>query len=324
MDIRKGMPDPHIGEDEFRTRFLSRFYDPAFTPIVENLERAADIAWEAYEATRKAPRTRAAGEGFADPAYRLSQQWIEAQQAIKQAELAQSDGSLPSQVLIINASPRSEHSCPGEMSKTYRLVEFVRTTFEAIPNFNTEVLDLSRLASEYGRQIFPCKACFSTSPALCHWPCSCYPNHALGQTPDWMNDIYPLWVAAHGIIIISPVHWYQAPAPLKLMMDRMVCADGGNPDPTSTLGKDAARAKEMEAGWSYPRHLKDRVFSIIVHGDSAGAENLRRILTDWLTDMHLRFCCRAGRHVRACYREAFAAGVAAIFPTLRRSLTKSR
>ena len=126
MDIRKGMPDPHICEDEFRTRFLSRFYDPAFTPIVENLERAADIAWEAYEATRKAPRTRAAGEGFADPGYRLSQQWIEAQQAIKQAELAQSDGSLPSQVLIINASPRSEHSCPGEMSKTYRLVEFVR------------------------------------------------------------------------------------------------------------------------------------------------------------------------------------------------------
>lgn len=26
---------------------------------------------------------------------------------------------------------------------------------------------------------------------------------------------------------------------------------------------------------------------MIVHGDSAGAENLRRMLTDWLTDMHL-------------------------------------
>ena len=114
------------------------------------------------------------------------------------------------------------------------------------------------------------------------------PNNALGQMPDWMNEIYPMWVAAHGIIILSPVHWYQAPGPLKLMMDRLVCADGGNPDPTSTHGKDAARAKEMEADWSYPRHLKDRVFSIIVHGYSAGAENLRRILTDWLTDMQLR------------------------------------
>ena len=62
-----------------------------------------------------------------------------------------------------------------------------------------------------------------------------------------MNEIYPMWVAAHGIIIIAPVHWYQSPTVLKLMMDRMVCADGGNPDPTSTHGKDAARAKELEA-----------------------------------------------------------------------------
>ena len=28
--------------------------------------------------------------------------------------------------------------------------------------------------------------------------------------------------------------------------------------------------------------------SIIVHGNSAGADDLRRMLTDWLTDMHLR------------------------------------
>jgi hypothetical protein len=25
---------------------------------------------------------------------------------------------------------------------------------------------------------------FSTSAALCHWPCSCYPNHSLGQVQD--------------------------------------------------------------------------------------------------------------------------------------------
>src|SRR5262245_2201043 len=71
-------------------------------------------------------------------------------------------------------------------------------------------LDLSRTTSEYGRTIHPCKACASTSMALCHWPCSCYPNYSLGQVHDWMNDIYPLWVAAHGIMIIAPVNWYQA------------------------------------------------------------------------------------------------------------------
>jgi multimeric flavodoxin WrbA len=84
------------------------------------------------------------------------------------------------------------------------------------------VLDLSRIASEYGRHIHPCKACFSTSPALCHWPCSCYPNYSLGQTQDWMNEIYPMWVAAHGIMIVTPVNWYQVSSPLKLMMDRLV------------------------------------------------------------------------------------------------------
>ena len=93
-----------------------------------------------------------------------------------------------------------------------------------------------------------------------------------------MNDIYPMWVAAHGIMIVTPVNWYQVTSPLKLMMDRLVCADGGNPDPTRTHGKDAKKAKELElAGWDYPRHLAGRLFSVVVHGDVEGAENVRRI-----------------------------------------------
>jgi multimeric flavodoxin WrbA len=72
------------------------------------------------------------------------------------------------------------------------------------------------------------------------------------------------------------------------MIDRLVCADGGNPDPTTTDGKDPGLAKALElAGWDYPRHLAGRAFSVVVHGDAAGVENLRRILVDWLTDMHL-------------------------------------
>jgi multimeric flavodoxin WrbA len=152
--------------------------------------------------------------------------------------------------------------------------------------FEAEILDLSRLTSEYGRVIYPCKACVSTAQPLCHWPCSCYPNHALGQAGDWMAEIYPKWAAAHGVMIVCPVNWYQAPSSLKLMIDRLVCADGGNPDPTTTHGKDAAKAKELELkGWPYPRHLAGRVFSVIVHGDAAGTENLRRILTDWMIDI---------------------------------------
>ena len=83
-----------------------------------------------------------------------------------------------------------------------------------------------------------------------------------------MNEIYPRWVAAHGVMIVTPVYWYQAPGGLKSMMDRLVCADGGNPDPTSTAGKDPKLAKQLELkGWTYPRHLAGRAFAVVVHGD---------------------------------------------------------
>jgi hypothetical protein len=106
-----------------------------------------------------------------------------------------------------------------------------------------DLLDLSALADEPWKVIHPCKTCVSTAMPLCHWPCSCYPNHAMGQTNDWMNEIYPRWAAAHGVLVLTPVNWYQVSSSLKLMMDRLVCADGGNPDPTTTHGKDPKAAK---------------------------------------------------------------------------------
>jgi multimeric flavodoxin WrbA len=169
------------------------------------------------------------------------------------------------------------------MSKTWRMAKHVEPCFVEM-GYEVDILDLSRVTSEYGRQTHPCKSCVSTSMALCHWPCSCYPNYSLGQTDDWMNEIYPLWVAAHGIMIIMPV----TPTGLKAMIDRLVCADGGNPDPSSTHGKTAKEAKELELqGWPYPKHLKGRHFGIVTHGDSVGAETLRRSLADWLTDLEL-------------------------------------
>ncbi len=237
--------------------------------------------------SRKAPVTRKAGPGFADPDYEIAVDWLDAREAILQAQRAHDDASGPPRILVINASPRSEHSCPGEMSKSWRLLELARDVLSEM-GFAVNGLDLSRLTSEFGKQIHPCKSCVSTAMPLCHWPCSCYPNYSLGQTDDWMNEIYPLWVAAHGIMIITPVHWYQAPTVLKAMMDRLVCADGGNPDPSSTHGKVASEAKAIELkGWPYPRHLEGRFFSLAVHGDVIGAETLRRSLSDWLTDMSM-------------------------------------
>jgi multimeric flavodoxin WrbA len=285
--IRTGQPDAQLARDAFAERFRARFRDPAFAPMRDSIDALLAIAWDAYTAGRKSPHTHAAGPGYADPSYELSDQWRDASRRVAAAEAQQRRRDSPTRVLLVNASPRSEHTCPGEMSKSWRLVETARAVIEA-DGTQCDVLDLSLIASQYGRHIHPCKACVSTSMALCHWPCSCYPNHALGQTQDWMHDIYPQWVAAHGIMIVTPVHWNQAPSVLKLMMDRLVCADGGNPDPTSTHGKDPARAKALELqGWDYPRHLAGRAFALVVHGDSEGAQLLRHALSDWLTGMGL-------------------------------------
>ncbi len=284
---RKGMPSPQLDEATFRQRFLSRFIDPAFDTLSAELDAIAAAAWDGYSHHRKAPRTRKAGPGYADPDYDLAVDWLNAKAAIAAAQMRHDDRQGPCRVLIINASSRSEHTCPGEMSKSYRLADLSREVMAA-DGIEVEILDLSRLASEFGREIHPCKACYSTAAPLCHWPCSCYSNYSLGQTDDWMNEIYPLWVQAHGIMIITPVNWYQVSSPLKLMMDRLVCADGGNADPTLTHGKDAGKAKEIElAGWDYPKHLSGRVFSVVVHGDVEGAENVRRSVSDWLRFMDL-------------------------------------
>lgn len=281
------MPSTKLTRAEFARRYQAQFVDPEFEPVRNEIDRITAIAWDGYSNSRKAPITRKAGRGYSDPDYDLAVEWIAAHEAIEDAQRRYDDKTIRPRILLINGSSRSEHTCPGEMSKSFRMVDIARRAIEK-RGVETVVLDLSRLASEYGRKIHPCKACFSTAPALCHWPCSCYPNHSLGQTQDWMNDIYPLWVAASGVMIVTPVNWYQTSSPIKLMMDRLVCADGGNPDPTLTKGKDAALAKQVEMrGWDYPRHLAGRLFSIVVHGDVEGAENVRRSLSDWMRFMQM-------------------------------------
>jgi multimeric flavodoxin WrbA len=288
IKVRTGMPSVQLTREEYEKRMRARFYDPEFDALKPEIDRIIATAWKTYDEYRKSPRTRRAGKGFADPDFELPIEWLETRATVQAAEKRQKNPKSPSRILIVNGSSRNDQTCPGEMSKTWRLVTLAREIVEKEKNFECEVLDLSRLTAEYGRVIYPCKACVSTAQPLCHWPCSCYPNHALGQNGDWMAEIYPKWVAAHGVMIVCPVNWYQAPSSLKLMIDRLVCADGGNPDQTSTGGKDPVKAKALELkGWPYPRHLAGRTFSVFVHGDASGPENLRRILSDWLQDIGL-------------------------------------
>ena len=286
--VRKGQGDVKLSREEFSHRFRQRFYDPAFEQVAAELARVEEVAWRAYDEYRKSPRTQKAGAGFADPEFEAPVEWLAARDAIKEAEAKYRDRNARRRILLIAGADRHDQTCPGEMSKTFRLATLAREVIEAASGFECDLLDLALLAAEYGRQILPCKSCVATAMPLCHWPCSCYPNHAMGQVQDWMNEVYPRWVAAHGIMIVTPVYWYQAPSALKLMMDRLVCADGGNPDITSTHGKKVQEAKALELkGWYYPRHLADRLFAVFVHGDTEGADIVSRSLGAWLEDMHL-------------------------------------
>ena len=287
IKIRTGQAPAPLERGEFALRFRKSFVDPAYRAEDEAIGRLEAIAWEAYRDGRKAPITRKAGRGYADPDYDLSVEWIETKARLERAQASWADAKTKTRTLVICGSPRNDGTCPGEISKTFRLAGLVS---EELRQARVEVdfLDLSLLTSDYGRKIHPCKGCASTAMPLCHWPCSCYPNHALDQVHDWMNEIYERWVAAHAIVIVTPTHWYSTSSALKLMIDRLVCADGGNPDPTSTHGKKPAEAKALElAGWDYPKHLARRVYGLVVHGDVAGIEGSRRALSDWLDWMGL-------------------------------------
>ncbi len=285
--IRTGQAPAPLTRAQFHERHQLQFYDPAYAGEQAAIARLEDIAWEALQQGRKAPLTQPAGPGFADPTYPISVQWLATRQRLLAAQQRQADTATPSRVLLICGSARNDGTCPGEISKTWRLTEIAQQVVQQA-GIDADVLDLSLVTSEYGRAIHPCKGCVSTAMPLCHWPCSCYPNHALNQADDWMAEIYERWVAAHAVIVLAPTYWYQSPSPLKLMIDRMVCADGGNPDPTTTHGKHVAQAKQVEAkGWGYPKHVAGRAYGVVVHGDVAGVESHRRNLCDWLDWMGL-------------------------------------
>ncbi|MBE7942297.1 MULTISPECIES: flavodoxin family protein [Ramlibacter] len=287
IPIRKGQAPAMLDRQAFHERFMQSFYDPAFDAEKPAIARLEAIAWDAYQQGRKAPRTQPAGPGHADPTYALSDEWRATRDALRAAQAEWARPGSPSRALVVCCASRNDGSCPGEMSKTFRLARMAGEVLQQA-SIEVELLDLSRLTSDYDRHIHPCKGCASTAMPLCHWPCSCYPNHDLRQTGDWMAEIYESWVRAHGVLLVTPVYWYQAASPLKLMMDRLVCADGGNPDPTSTHGKKPEEAKALEmAGWDYPKHLAGRAYGVFVHGDVAGVEPVRRALCDWLDWMGL-------------------------------------
>jgi len=189
-----------------------------------------------------------------------------------------SNGNLPPEqrpfrVLIIAGSGRRQYNCPGVDSKARSLMLRVA---DRLPQ--EWEIDYEDLGNVYGRaRIQSCNACVSTSMALCVWPCNCYEKNSKKE-PDllWDLDMYLRLDLADAWAIVGPVNWYAPTSNLKLMFDRLVCMNGGNPQEALIEHKnpELAMKLEHEERWKAlsQNHLEGRTAGFFCYGDGGGDE----------------------------------------------------
>lgn len=108
IEIRKGQAPDRLVRAKFGIRFRASFIDPTFRAEDQSIERLEELAWQAYTDGRKAPFTQKAGLGYVDPDYDLSTEWVATKRRIDEAQLRWADPLIPSQVLLICGSARSD------------------------------------------------------------------------------------------------------------------------------------------------------------------------------------------------------------------------
>ncbi|MGI8673270.1 MAG: NAD(P)H-dependent oxidoreductase [Luteitalea sp.] len=186
---------------------------------------------------------------------------------------ARAPGDRPFRVLVIAGSNRRQYNCPGVDGKARSLAWRVA---DRLPQ-DWEI-DVEDLGNVYGRaRIQSCNACVSTSMALCVWPCNCYEPDNKGE-PDlmWDLDLYARLDLADAWAIIGPINWYAPSSNLKLMFDRLVCMNGGNPREDLIAHKDPELAMKLEHSEEWrplsQNHLEGRTAAFFCSGDGGGDE----------------------------------------------------
>ncbi len=179
----------------------------------------------------------------------------------------------PFRVLIISGSDRRQYNCPGVDSKSRALM--LRMA-DRLPQ-ECEI-DYEDLGNVYARaRIQSCNACASTAMALCVWPCNCYSKGEKAE-PDlmWDLDLYARLDLTDAWAIIGPINWYAPTSNLKLMFDRLVCMNGGNPDEDLIEHKnpELAMKLEREPQWRElsVNHLEGRTAAFFCYGDRGADE----------------------------------------------------
>jgi len=179
----------------------------------------------------------------------------------------------PFRVLVLAGSNRRQYNCPGVDSKSRALM--LRMAEHLPPEWEIDYEDLGNV---YGRaRIQSCNACVSTSMALCVWPCNCYKKDDDAE-PDlmWDMDLYARLDLADAWAIIGPHNWYGPTSNLKLMFDRLVCINGGNPREELIDHKNPEKAMLLEHAPEWEQlsvnHLEGRTAAFFCYGDEGGNE----------------------------------------------------
>jgi multimeric flavodoxin WrbA len=75
---------------------------------------------------------------------------------------------------------------------------------------------------------------------------------------------------------IAPINWYGPTSNLKLMFDRLVCMNGGNPDENTIAHKDPEIAMAFEHSEEFRKislnHLEGRTAAFFTYADKGGDE----------------------------------------------------
>jgi hypothetical protein len=107
--------------------------------------------------------------------------------------------------------------------------------------------------------------------------CNCYEKDSKLE-PDlmWDLDMYARLDLADAWAIIAPVNWYAPTSNLKLMFDRLVCMNGGNPREDLIEHKNAELAMKLEHSEEWEKlsqnHLEGRTAAFFCYGDGGGDE----------------------------------------------------
>lgn len=174
----------------------------------------------------------------------------------------------------ISGSARDQFDMAAESSNSEFLL---KKSLEELKKLGarTELLELRKY------NIKPCKLCYSTANAQCHFYCSCYPK----DTPrgdDMSNIIYDKILEADIIIFATPTNNFKMSSYMALFLDRCISLDGSlePAEPKAPKNKNLnikhtkfieLMADENISGSGFLRRFAGKTAGIIVTGHEEGA-----------------------------------------------------